>query len=139
MLYTVRHAGVPVGRVTLAPTELAAAPLIRLPAYHAIEARVRAASQVLLEYGFYGPPILANSDSERRRARIALASGATLNLDLVLIPSGALVPTTFVNLIEPRDGGVIVVVRFREEHAQRAAPEGGPLMTAPELSNPPAS
>ena len=47
MWFTVLHAGIPVGAVDLAPTGLAAGRLVRVAAYRAIAARVRAASEAL--------------------------------------------------------------------------------------------
>jgi hypothetical protein len=44
-----------------------------------------------------------------------------------------------VNLIESPDHGVIVIVRFREEHTGRTTSAPTPLLTAPNVSSGPAS
>jgi len=112
--FTVLRAGVPVGAVELPMRELTVGRLVRLGGYAAIAARVRVASQALLAHGLYGPPVSTVPDLERRRARAALRAGATLALELRALPTGELVPTTFVSLVEaPADGETLVVACFR--------------------------
>ena len=115
MWFTVLRAGVPIGTVELPPRELVAGRLLRHAGYTAIADRVRAASEALLAYGVYGPPVSAVPDPARRRARAALRAGATLALELRVLPTGELVPVTFVNLVEtPADRDVIVIACFRQ-------------------------
>ena len=118
MWFTVLHAGIPVGAVDLAPTGLAAGRLVRVTAYRAISARVRAASEALFAFGFYGPAASAIPDIPRRQARMALRSGAALRLELAPLAPGRATATTFVNLIEtPADGQVVVIARFGDDSA----------------------
>lgn len=88
MWFTVVRAGVPVGVVELPAQELAAGRLVRLAGYAAVAARVRAASEALLAYGLYGPPVSAVPDPARRQARAALRAGATLALELRTLLTG---------------------------------------------------
>ena len=112
----------PIGSVDLMVSALTAGRLAALPAYARIEARVRAASAAVLEFGVYGPRPSVLSDAKRQQARAALRSGAALQVDLV--PHGSTIPTdtTFVNLVEaPGDGHIVVIAAFVIESAGRAA------------------
>ena len=136
MWFTVLHAGIPVGAVDLAPTGLAAGRLVRVAAYRVIAARVRAASEALFAFGFYGPAISAIPDIRRRQARTALRSGAALRLELAPLAPGRGMPTTFVNLIEtPVDGQVVVIARFGGDSAPVPAPLPPPSDTFSALAS----
>ena len=136
MWFTVLHAGIPVGAVDLDPTGLAAGRLVRVAAYRVIAARVRAASEALFAFGFYGPAISAIPDIRRRQARTALRSGAALRLELAPLAPGRTMSTTFVNLIEtPADGQVVVIARFGGDSAPVPAPLPPPSDTFSALAS----
>lgn len=118
MRYRVLVDQVEVGTVGLSPRKLVAGRMACEPAYDRIAPRIRAGSRVLLRHGVYGPPISAHRDRDRRRARIALVSAASLHVELAVDPSGERATTVFVNLIEsPIDGGVVVVALFDDAAA----------------------
>jgi hypothetical protein len=109
---------------------------VRVAAYRAIAARVRAASEALFAFGFYGPAISAIPDTRRRQARTALRSGAALRLELAPLAPGRTMSTTFVNLIEtPVDGQVVVIARFGGDSAPLPAPLPPPSDTLSALAS----
>ena len=112
MRYTLLHRGVPLGFAELTPGELAAGPFVALPTLGSIRDTVRKGSQALLALGFFGAAIEAG----RNGVGEALRAAAALEFEL-LNEAGNLIPTTFVNLIEAPDGGLVVLARFGHAHS----------------------
>lgn len=131
MRYSVVHDGVPIGFAELSAGELVAGPLAPLPALDPLHNTIRAGSNALLALGFFGAATAAG----RNGAGAALRSAAALKFDLVT-ERGELIPTTFVNLIEAPDGGVVVLARFGHAHAAVAASLQPPLRGLPEHERP---
>lgn len=112
MRYAVVHEGTPIGYVELSKGELVAGPLAPLRTFDVISDTVRDGSAALLALGFFGAALAEG----QRGSAAALQAAAALQFDL-LDDRGGLVPTTFVNLIEAPDGGVVVLACFRHAHA----------------------
>ena len=112
MRFSVMHEGVPVGFVELSSGELVAGRLAPLPALDPLRDTIRDGSTALLALGFFGAATAAG----RNGAGASLRAAASLRFEL-FDERGDLVPATFVNLIEPPDGGLVVLTRFGHSHA----------------------
>ena len=112
MRYTVVHEGTPMGCVDLSAGELVAGPLTPMPTFDVLRPTVQAGSAALLALGFFGAALAEGKNG----SAAALRAAAALQFDLV-DDRGGLAPTTFVNLIEAPDGGVVVLACFRHAHA----------------------
>lgn len=112
MRYSVVSDGVPVGFVELPTGELVAAPLAPAAALDPLRPTIRAGSDALLALGFFG----AASGVTLNGAGTALRAAADLRFELVDF-HGQLAHTTFVNLIEAPDGGIVVIARLSNDHA----------------------
>jgi hypothetical protein len=112
MRYSVMHDGIPVGFVDLESGELVAGRLAPLPTIDSLRGTLRAGSEALLALGFFG----AATEAGQNGSGTALRAAAALRFDLQ-DERGALVPTTFVNVIDAPDGGLVVLARFGHDHA----------------------
>jgi hypothetical protein len=112
MRYSVMHNGIPVGFVELESGELVAGRLAPLPAIDSLRTTLRAGSEALLAFGFFG----AATDAGRNGSGSALRAAAALRFDLY-DDRDELVPTTFVNVIDAPDGGLVVLARFGHAHS----------------------
>ena len=124
MRYRVALRGIPLGEVELPDQELATGMLEALPSFESIRSVIRDASRSLLALGFFGAAAQrSREDSDLRddAEGRALAKVAALELELQ-DQLGAIIPATFVNIIEPPDGrSPMVIARFRDRHARVAA------------------
>ena len=118
MQYMVRHHGVPIGQVELAPREvLSAGVLIPNNAYNAIRETVRAGSATLLNVGFFRAASLIEDASPLDERVPPLRAAAELAIDLVDV-NGQEVAATFVNLIQPpNDNRLVVLARIAHAYA----------------------
>lgn len=124
--YVVTHRGVPVGRVRLTGTELAAGELRIVPAYLAIRDVVRRASESLWAIGFLAPP---SSPGGCRVPLEAVTRAADLELELRDDETGALIWTDFVKIVErpAADATPVVFARVRLAPATQRAVVGQPV------------
>jgi hypothetical protein len=130
--YAVMHEGVPIGHVELSGGELVAGPLTPLPALEPLRATVQEGSAALLSLGFFGAATAAvEGDTEA-----ALRAAAAIQLDLADL-RGELVPTTFVNLLEAPDGGLVLLARFGHAHARVPAEREATPRNASDAIRPP--
>lgn len=116
MRFSVIHNGIPIGGVELAVGELVAGQLAPLPMIDPLRETLRAGSNALLSLGFFGAATEAGSNG----AGGALRAAAALQFELV-DERGEVVPTTFVNVIDAPDGGLVVLARFGHAHASVGA------------------
>jgi hypothetical protein len=114
--FSVMHAGIPVGYVELGSGELTAGRLVPLPALDPLRETIREGSAALLSLGFFGAATVAGQNG----AGPSLRAAADLHFDL-FDDRGDLSPTTFVNLLESPDGGVVVLARHGHAHARVGA------------------
>ena len=112
MRFSVVHEGIPVGFVELASGELVAGQLTPLPALDPLRDTIRSGSNALLALGFFGAATAAGQNG----AGASLRAAAALQFDLV-DARGELSPATFVNVLEPPDGGLVVLARLGHAHA----------------------
>ena len=112
MRFSVVHDGVPVGFVELTTGELVAGSLAPVAALEPLRPTIRAGSDALLALGFFG----AASGATLNGAGTALRAAADLRFELVDF-HGQLAHTSFVNLIEAPDGGIVVITRLSNDHA----------------------
>ena len=112
MRFSVLHEGIPVGFVELAPGELVAGHLTPLPALDPLRDTIRDGSDALLALGFFGAATAAGQNG----AGASLRAAAALQFDLV-DARGELSPSTFVNVLESPDGGLVVLARLGHAHA----------------------
>jgi len=110
--FSVMHEGVPVGFVELASGELVAGQLTPLPSLDPLRDTIREGSNALLALGFFG----AATPAGQNGAGASLRAAAALQFDLV-DERGELRPSTFVNILEPPDGGLVVLARLGHAHA----------------------
>jgi hypothetical protein len=106
------HEGIPVGFVELALGELVAGQLMPLPALDPLRDTIREGSNALLALGFFG----AATPAGQNGAGASLRAAAALQFDLV-DERGELSPSTFVNVLESPDGGLVVLARLSHAHA----------------------
>ena len=128
MQYTVRAGQMLFGEVELPAAALAAAVLWPRPAYAAIRSIVRESTSAFLELGLFGAAALPMGPDAARilRLRRSLARANRVGLELVE-PAGAVVPTSFVNLLEsPADSVPIVIACFAHAPSFVAAIEPQP-------------
>ena len=116
MRFSVMHEGVPVGFVELASGELVAGQLTPLPSLDPLRDTIREGSNALLALGFFG----AATPAGQNGAGASLRAAAALQFDLV-DQRGELTPSTFVNVLESPDGGLVVLARLGHAHATVAA------------------
>ena len=116
MQFSVMHEGIPVGFVELASGELVAGQLTPLPALDPLRDTIREGSNALLALGFFG----AATPAGQNGAGASLRAAAALQFDLV-DERGELNPSTFVNVLESPDGGLVVLARLGHAHATVAA------------------
>lgn len=116
MQFSVVHDGIPVGFVELAPGELVAGQLTPLPALDPLRDTIRDGSNALLALGFFGAATAAGQNG----VGASLRAAAALEFDLV-DARGELNPSTFVNVLESPDGGLVVLARLGHAHASIGA------------------
>jgi len=110
--FSVLHEGIPVGVVELGSGELVAGQLTPLPALDPLRDTIRNGSNALLALGFFGAATAAGQNG----AGASLRAAAALQFDLV-DARGELSPSTFVNVLESPDGGLVVLARRGHAHA----------------------
>lgn len=128
MQYAVRAGHTLFGEVDLPAAALAAGILLPHPAYVAIRPIVRESTSAFLELGLFGAAALPIGPDAPRilRLRRSLARANRLRLELVDV-TGAVVPASFVNLLEsPADSVPIVLACFAHTPSFVAAIETKP-------------